>query len=217
MIRENIAYKERDTVVYSKEPKLVAEEFNHFFANVGVNAAKRASILIQDLSDFPIQNFSDAISSDNSYTEEYDRFSFAPVSCSEIRSIMSAVPLNKSPGKGKVSMRVIKHSLPVILGPLTDIINCSLMSPSFPKGCKEAEVIPLLKDGDHEKASNNRPLSLLNFFSKICEKAALNQFSSYLTKNKKLTTHQSGNKKHHSCETLNLLIGNNILKAMDEK
>jgi hypothetical protein len=35
------------------------------------------------------------------------------------------------------------------------------------------------------------------------EKVALNQFGSYLTKNKKLSTHQSGNKKNHSCETLN--------------
>ncbi|CAB4008338.1 Hypothetical predicted protein, partial [Paramuricea clavata] len=76
---------------------------------------------------------------------------------------------------------------------------------------KEAEVIPLLKDGNHEEASNNRPLSLLTFLSKICEKVALNQFGSYLMKNKKLSTHQSGNKKHHSCETLNLLT------AMDGK
>ncbi|CAB4043026.1 Hypothetical predicted protein, partial [Paramuricea clavata] len=127
------------------------------------------------------------------------------------------MPSNKSPGKDKVSMRVIKHSLPVILGPLTDIINCSLSSSSFPIAWKEAEVIPLLKDGNHEKASNNRPLSLLTFLSKICEKVALNQFGSYLMKNKKLSTHQSGNKKHHSCETLNLLTGDTILKAMDGK
>jgi hypothetical protein len=33
----------------------------------------------------------------------------------------------------------------------------------------------------------------------------------------KLSTHQSGNKKHKSCETLNLLTGDTILKAMDEK
>ena len=217
VIKENIAYKERETVVYSKEPKLVAEEFNHFFATVGVNAAKKASKLLQDHCVPPTLNFSDTIRSDKNCPEENDSFSFAPVSCSEIRSIISAMPSNKSPGKDKVSMRVIKHSLPVILGPLTDIINCSLMSSTFPKVWKEAEVIPLLKDGDHEKASNNRPLSLLNFFSKICEKVALNQFRSYLMKNKKLSTHQSGDKKHHSCETLNLLVGDTILKAIDEK
>ncbi|CAB3994943.1 Hypothetical predicted protein [Paramuricea clavata] len=205
------------SVVYSKEPKLVAEEFNHFFSTIGVNAAKKASTLIQDPSVYPARNLSDVNRTDNSYPEENDRFSFTPVSCSEIRNIILAMPSNKSPGKDKVSMRVIKHSLPVILGPLTDIINCSLSSSSFPIAWKEAEVIPLLKDGNHEEASNNRPLSLLTFLSKICEKVALNQFGSYLMKNKKLSTHQSGNKKHHSCETLNLLTGDTILKAMDGK
>ncbi|CAB3998563.1 Hypothetical predicted protein [Paramuricea clavata] len=179
--------------------------------------AKKASTLIQDPSVYPARNLSDVNRTDNSYPEENDRFSFTPVSCSEIRNIILAMPSNKSPGKDKVSMRVIKHSLPVILGPLTDIINCSLSSSSFPIAWKEAEVIPLLKDGNHEEASNNRPLSLLTFLSKICEKVALNQFGSYLMKNKKLSTHQSGNKKHHSCETLNLLTGDTILKAMDEK
>ncbi|CAB3987086.1 Hypothetical predicted protein [Paramuricea clavata] len=186
VIKENIAYRERESVAYSKEPKLVAEEFNHFFSTIGVNAAKKASTLIQDPSVYPARNLSDVNRTDNSYPEENDRFSFPPVSCSEIRNIILAMPSNKSPGKDKVSMRVIKHSLPVILGPLTDIINCSLSSPSFPIAWKEAEVIPLLKDGNHEEASNNRPLSLLTFLSKICEKVALNQFGSYLMKNKKI-------------------------------
>ncbi|CAB3997530.1 RNA-directed DNA polymerase from transposon BS, partial [Paramuricea clavata] len=179
--------------------------------------AKKASTLIQDPSVYPARNLSDVNRTENSYPEENDRFSFTPVSCSEIRNIILAMPSNKSPGKDKVSMRVIKHSLPVILGSLTDIINCSLSSSSFPIAWKEAEVIPLLKDRNHEEASNNRPLSLLTFLSKICEKVALNQFGSYLMKNKKLSTHQSGNKKHHSCETLNLLTGDTILKAMDGK
>ncbi|CAB4007162.1 Hypothetical predicted protein [Paramuricea clavata] len=187
VIKENIAYRERESVVYSKEPKLVAEEFNHFFSTIGVNAAKKASTLIQDPSVYPARNLSDVIRTDNSYPEENDRFSFTPVSCSEIRNIILAMPSNKSPGKDKVTW-------------------------------KEAEVIPLLKDGNHEEASNNRPLSLLTFLSKICEKVALKQFGSYLMKNKKLSTHhQSGNKKHHSCETLNLLTGDTILKAMDGK
>ena len=58
-------------------------------------------------------------------------------------------------------MRVMKDVLPVILGPLTDIINTSLTTFTFPDYWKEAEVIPLLKEGDHEQASNNSPLLLL--------------------------------------------------------
>jgi hypothetical protein len=50
----------------------------------------------------------------------------------------------------------------------------------FPSAWKEAEIIPLLKDGDHEVASNNRPLSHLAVASKVCEKVVLNQFNTYL-------------------------------------
>ena len=114
--------------------------------------------------------------------------------------------MNKSPGPDKISARVLKDCLPVILGPLTDIINCSILTSTFPDNWKEAEVIPILKDGDHEKAANNRPLSLLAVASKVVERIVLNQFSAYPTKNNRLTSHQSGNKKGHSTETLNILL-----------
>ena len=80
-----------------------------------------------------------------------------------------------------------------------------------------AEVISMLKDGDLEVASNNRLLSLLNSVSKICERAVLNQFKSYLMRNKLLCLQQGANKKQHSTETLNLLITDHLLDAMDNK
>ena len=76
---------------------------------------------------------------------------------------------------------------------------------------------PKVKDGDHEKAANNRPLSLLAVASKVFERIVLNQFSAYLTKNNRLTSHQSSHKKAHSTETLNILLTDKILEAMDKK
>ena len=107
------------------------------------------------------------------------------------------MPSNKSPG-----MRIINDCLPVILGPLTDIINCSFATSTFPSSWKASEVIPLLKGGDNEDPSNNRLLSMLAVASKICEKAALQQFSNYLQRNGLLSKHQSGNRKYHSTETM---------------
>ena len=114
-------------------------------------------------------------------------------------------------------MNVLKDCLPVVLGLITNIINCSFATSVFPDEWKLAEVIPILKDGDHEVPSNNRPLSLLNAVSKICERAVLNQFKAYLMRNKLLRSQQSGNKKQHSTETLNLLIIDLLLDAMDNK
>ena len=60
------------------------------------------------------------------------------------------------------------------------------------------------------------PVSLLPAVSKICERVALNQLTSYLNK-KRLTEQQSGNKKSHSTETLNVKMSDKILEAMDSK
>ena len=79
-------------------------------------------------------------------------------------------------------------------------------------------MIPIHKDGDHEVASNNRPISLLAAFSKVCDKVVLNQFTAYLTKRKSLSNHQSGNRKNHSTETLNAAFtADTLLEAMDKK
>ena len=124
---------------------------------------------------------------------------------------------NKASRFDKVTMSVIKDALPCILPVLTDIVNRSLLSSVFPAAWKISEVIPLLKDGDHEIPNNNRPVSLLPAASKICERVALNQLMTYMTTKKRLSEHQSGNKKLHSCETLNVMITDKALEAMDAK
>ena len=91
------------------------------------------------------------------------------------------------------------------------------MSSVFPAAWKISEVVPLPKDGDHELANNNRPVSLLPAASKVCERIALNQLTSYMNKNNRLTEYQSGNKAMHSCETLNVFMTDKALEAMDSK
>ena len=87
----------------------------------------------------------------------------------------------------------------------------------FPTAWKIAEVIPIHKDGDHEQPNNNRPISLLPVLSKICERIALNQLTSYLTVNRRLSAHQSGNKAWHSTKTSLINSTDSILKAIDPR
>ena len=105
------------------------------------------------------------------------------------------MPSDKARGIDKISIRVIKHSLPAILPSMTSIINESLASNTFPIVWKTAEVIPVWKEGDHEKPSNYRPKTLLPVLSKLCKRIALNQLMPYLVENDRLSAHQSGNKK----------------------
>ncbi len=93
------------------------------------------------------------------------------------------MPSNKSPGSDKISMRIIKDCVQVILGPLTDIINNSFTTSTFPESWKIAEIIPLLKEGVHEVASNNRPLSIIKvqYYQKSVKKLLLNNLAGFLT------------------------------------
>ena len=61
-----------------------------------------------------------------------DLFDFKRVSCEGVRRIISSLPLNKSPGPDKIHTRVYRDCLPVILGPLTEIMNSSLESAKYP-------------------------------------------------------------------------------------
>ena len=108
--------------------------------------------------------------------------------------------LNKAPGIDKIPIWVIKDCLPAILPSIESIINTSLLTASFQSAWKNAEVIPVPKDGDCE-TNNNRPISLLPVLSKVCERVAYNQFTAYLLLRNCLSFKQSGNKKLHSTET----------------
>ena len=92
------------------------------------------------------------------------------------------------------------------------------MTSTYPSIWKLAEVIPLHKEGDHEVASNNRPISLLATLSKyVANWSLLSQFKEYLIKRNLLSIHQSGNRGNHSTETLHVAVTDCLLEAMDNK
>ena len=159
--------------VYSKDVKTLADDFNAFFASVGSNASEASKSLAAE-HDLPV--LAPPIALEGVVPATLDEFFFQPVSCGQVRKVVESFPSNKAPGRDKVSMAVIKDALPCILPTLTEIVNRSLMSSVFPSRWKESEVIPLLKEGDCEIASNNRPVSLLPAASKLCKRIALNDY-----------------------------------------
>ena len=77
--------------------------------------------------------------------------------------------------------------------------------------------MPRVKDGDSEVASSNRPISLIVTNFKICERIVFDHLSNYLEEHNRLTSYQSGYKRKHSTESVNLLVTDHILNAVDEK
>ena len=77
-----------------------------------------------------------------------------------IDCIFVNMPANKAPGFDKMSINFLKDCYPYISQTLAGLINSSFHQEVFPVAWKKAEVMSHLKDGDHEIAGNNRPISL---------------------------------------------------------
>ena len=80
---------------------------------------------------------------------------------------------------------IVKQCLDELVPTITEIVNHSLCSGSFPSTFKIAEVIPLIKKStlDPELLNSYRSVSNLKFLSKVTEKAAIKQLQNYLADN----------------------------------
>ena len=65
--------------------------------------------------------------------------------------------------------------------------------------------------------TNYRPVSSLQFISKIVEKVTLDQFTQYCNRNSLLPNYQSAYRQYHSCETSLVKLVNDILWAMEKQ
>ena len=90
----------------------------------------------------------------------------------------------------------ISYANPEISVFINDIFNHCLTDGVYPDAFKVAEVIPILKKGDHKKKNTNyRPLSILSQSNKILVKLLYNRSYSYLTRFNFLSGRQFGFRK----------------------
>ena len=65
----------------------------------------------------------------------------------------------------------MKAIFPAFLTSVSDLINLSFETGSFPSSLRDAVVVPIIKDrkGDVNQLKNYRPVSLINFLSKVID------------------------------------------------
>jgi len=100
---------------------------------------------------------------------------------------------------------------------IAHLANLSFFEGRFPTLFKQATVIPLIKGHSLDKAvpSNYRPISNLNFISKILERVFLSRFQSHILKSPNINIYQSAYRPHCFTETALQLLFDRIYSAAD--
>ena len=143
--------------------------------------------------------------------------SFAPSTEEEVRRIIMSSS-DTSCDLDVIPTSLLKSCLDVLIKPITIIVNMSLSEGSFPSTFKHALVKPLLKKHNlpQDELSSYRPISNLNFVSKVLERIIHARISSHLESFPSITPFQSAYRQFHSTETALLRIQNDLLLAINK-
>ena len=118
-IRRAVPKKSSCTTHYTKDPSILANEFNQFF--ILVNAAGNSAELTRSLE---LTDYLPSCSNNSPKSGE-GLFDFKPASCSDVREVLTVILSNKAPGYDRIPLFVIKDCLPYILPTLTRLMNSS--------------------------------------------------------------------------------------------
>ena len=133
----------------------IANKFNVFFTNIGEKIAKGINY--------------DGNKTYGHYLNKdiHSSFTFMNIDEDAINKIIYNLPPKSSSGCDGISTKLLKVIAPVIIKPLTLLINQVLNTGTFPDKLKIAKVIPIFKKGDPSLFENYRPISLLPAISKV--------------------------------------------------
>jgi len=146
--------------------------------------AKTINIKPNELSSHNLDNTTPLHYLMQSFKNPFQNINLKSISTKEIKKIIKSRKSKNSSGYDGISTKLIKISSPFNGSPLahTVYVTNPYFMGIFPDHMKYTVVKPLFKKGDKSKISNYRPISILNSFSKVLEKAMYNQLQGHLNK-----------------------------------
>jgi len=139
-----------------------------------------------------------------------------PVTESEIGNIISQLNSNSASGEDGISAKFIKYFKNYFIPPLVFIINFSFTSGIFPDDLKYSIVTPVFKAGDKTNVSNYRPISVINQFAKVFEKAIAYRLNKHLSFNNIISCNQYGFRPNKSTDDALFLTMKTIYSALND-
>ena len=153
----------------------------------------------------------------NDPTIELPLSKFDLLSQEEVRDLVCASK-KKTCSLDPIPTKLVFKCLDILLPVITKIINYSLEHGVFPSAWKNALVFPLLKkDGLEPIFKNYRPVSNLQYISKLAESAVAKQLQHHINMNNLFPMLQSSYHKFHSTESALLKVKNDILLNMNSQ
>jgi len=186
-------------------PKQIADSFNEYFVNIGVNLASRIDIPInktfKDYLKHPTQT----------------KLIFKTIDEKEIKKLIENLKPKTSTGLDGISNKLLQLIKDEITKPLTLIANQTLTTGIFCDKLKLAKVIPVYKKNEDYIFDNYRPISLLPSISKVIERIIHNQLHAHFNSLNLYFNSQYGFRQLHSTELATLEIVDRIAMNMDKK
>ena len=108
----------------------------------------------------------------------------------EVHKLLKYIDVSKAQGPDGIAHRILKEGEYILAPSLTKLFNASLATGVVHYDWRTAYVTHLFKKGQHNYASNYRPISFASIVSKIIERIVCNRLVTYLNTNNSLNENQ---------------------------
>jgi len=188
----------------SRDPNVIANEFNSFFTRIGRQIHDSVAPVHKQPEDYI------------NYGRDIPDLNLGNTTPEYIVKITNALAGKNSLDIFGTSTKMVKFIIKQIAKPLSHIFNLSLQNGIFPDKLKQSRVVPIFKSGDYLECDNYRPISLLSAISKILEKIVAKKLIGHLENNDLIYPNQFGFLPNRSTEQNLMQIVNFVSKALND-